>query len=137
MASLTNKKFKRNYVESDSSSDNEADSTFPRFRIIESSSLPIIDLSPFIIEKVISGNLTPTPAKKLKNGTLLVEVEKKKHVDFLLKMTMFNNIPVKTSSSSSSSCRAASTDIPDPLSPLLPIVHRFWQVFRATSHILT
>ena len=31
----------------------------------------------------------------------------------------------------SSSCRAASTDIPDPLSPLLPIVHRLWQVFRA------
>ena len=28
------------------------------------------------------------------------------------------------SSSSSSSCRAGSTDIPDPLSPLLPIVHR-------------
>ena len=25
--------------------------------------------------------------------------------------------------SSSSSCRAASTDIPDPLSPLLPIIH--------------
>ena len=39
--------------------------------------------------------------------------------------------------SSSSSCRAASTDIPDPLLPLLPIVHRFWQVFRATSRILT
>ena len=36
-------------------------------------------------------------------------------------------------SSSSSSCHAASTDIPDPLSPLLPIVHRLWQVFRATS----
>ena len=35
------------------------------------------------------------------------------------------------------SCRAASTDIPDPLSPLLPIVHRFWQVFWATSRILT
>ena len=27
---------------------------------------------------------------------------------------------------SSSSCRAASTDIPELLSPLLPIVHRFW-----------
>ena len=40
-------------------------------------------------------------------------------------------------SSSSSSCRAASTDIPDPLSPLLPIVHRLWQVFGATSRILT
>ena len=39
--------------------------------------------------------------------------------------------------SSSSSCRAASTDIPDPLSPLLPIVHRLRQVFRATSRILT
>ena len=37
----------------------------------------------------------------------------------------------------SSSCRAASTDIPDSLSPLLPIVHRLWQVFRATSRILT
>ena len=40
-------------------------------------------------------------------------------------------------SSSLSSCCVASTDIPDPLSPLLPIVHRFWQVFRATSRILT
>ena len=39
--------------------------------------------------------------------------------------------------SSSSSCRAASTDILDPLSPLLPVVHRLWQVFRATSRILT
>ena len=29
-----------------------------------------------------------------------------------------------SSSSSSSSYRAGSTDIPDPLSPLLPIVHR-------------
>ena len=40
-------------------------------------------------------------------------------------------------SSSSLSCRAASTDIPDPVSPLFPIVHRLWQVFRATSRILT
>ena len=38
--------------------------------------------------------------------------------------------------SSLSSCRAASTDISDPLSPLLPIVHRLWQVFRVTSRIL-
>ena len=40
-------------------------------------------------------------------------------------------------SSSSSSCRAISTDIPDPFSPPLPITHRFWQVLRATPHILT
>ena len=39
--------------------------------------------------------------------------------------------------SSSLSCAAASTDIPDPLSPLLLIIHRFWQVFRVTSRILT
>ena len=39
--------------------------------------------------------------------------------------------------SSSLPCRAACTDILDPLSPLLPVVHRLWHVFRATSHILT
>ena len=43
----------------------------------------------------------------------------------------------RTISPSSSSCCAASTDIPDPLSLLLPIVHRLWHVFRATSSILT
>ena len=39
--------------------------------------------------------------------------------------------------SSSSSCRAGSTDIPDPLSPRLPVVHRLWQVFWTISCILT
>ena len=39
--------------------------------------------------------------------------------------------------SSSSSCHATSTDIPDPLSPLLPIIHRLRQVFRVTSCVLT
>ena len=44
----------------------------------------------------------------------------------------------KTSSSLlSSSCRAGSTDIHDPLSPLFPIFHRLRQVFRTTSRILT
>ena len=46
-------------------------------------------------------------------------------------------VPIFMTVSSSSSCRAASTDIPDPLLPLLPIVHRLWQIFRATSRILT
>ena len=36
---------------------------------------------------------------------------------------------LQNQTSSSSSCRAGSTDIPDPLSPLLPIVHRLRQVF--------
>ena len=38
---------------------------------------------------------------------------------------------------SSSSCRAASTDVPDPFSPPLPIIHRFRQVLWITSRILT
>ena len=42
---------------------------------------------------------------------------------------------MNSSLSSSSSCRAASADIPDPISPPLPIIHRFWLVFRATSRI--
>ena len=40
-------------------------------------------------------------------------------------------------SSSWSLHRAISMDIPDPLLPLLPFVHCFQQVFRATSHIGT
>ena len=40
-------------------------------------------------------------------------------------------------SSSSSSCRAACADIPDRLSPSLPIIHRLRQVFRVTSRVLT
>ena len=39
--------------------------------------------------------------------------------------------------SSSSSCRAACADIPDRLSPFLPIIHRLRQVFRVTSRVLT
>ena len=36
---------------------------------------------------------------------------------------------------SSSLCRTISTDITDPFSPPLPIVHCFRQIFRATSRI--
>ena len=36
---------------------------------------------------------------------------------------------------SSSSCCTISTDIPDPFSPPLPIVHFFWQFLRTTSRI--
>ena len=38
---------------------------------------------------------------------------------------------------SSSSSRTVSTDIPDPLSPRLPIIHRLRQVFGVTSRIIT
>ena len=36
-----------------------------------------------------------------------------------------------------SSCHAISTDILDSLSPLLPIIHCYEQILRATSHIGT
>ena len=43
---------------------------------------------------------------------------------FLKDGSLTRNITLRyNSSSSSSSYRAGSTDIPDPLSPLLPIVH--------------
>ena len=45
-------------------------------------------------------------------------------------------ITLTVDSSSSSSC-AASTDIPDLLSPLFPNVRHLWLVFRATSRIFT
>ena len=50
---------------------------------------------------------------------------------------VFNSIDSAyvNSSSSLSSCRAASTNIPGPLSPLLPILQRLSKVFMATSHI--
>ena len=42
-----------------------------------------------------------------------------------------------SSSSSSSSCRAINMDIPDPLSPPVPIVHYFRHVLGDTSYIGT
>ena len=59
-----NKKLKRNLRETDS--EDEVDSPFPRFISIELKSSPITSLSPFIIEKVISSNITPKSVKKIK-----------------------------------------------------------------------
>ena len=36
-----------------------------------------------------------------------------------------------------SSCHAASADLPSPLFPFVSIVHRSWDVFKATSYIGT
>lgn len=70
--------------------------TFPRFIILESiEEKKITQLSPFIIERVISANLNPKSVKKLKNDTILIEVEVKKHADFLLKMKNFHSIKIK------------------------------------------
>ena len=73
-ATGANKKLKRNLRETDS--EDEVESPFPRFITIESKSSPITSLSLFIIKKVILSNITPKSVKRLKNDTLLVEVEK-------------------------------------------------------------
>ena len=61
---FSKKTFKRKISELDSSSDNKTESPFLRFIVIVSTSLPITNLSPLIIEKVISSNLTPISVKK-------------------------------------------------------------------------
>ena len=76
---------------SDSSSETEGD--FPRFIIIESLQDTQLDqLSPFLIEKIISSRSNPKTVKKLRIGNLLVQVESKKHAENLLKMEKFHNL---------------------------------------------
>ena len=76
-----------------SDSDSETESNFLRFIIIESlQDVKLDQLSPFLIEKIISSRSNPKTVKKLKTGNLLVEVESKKHAENLLKMEKFLNL---------------------------------------------
>ena len=90
---------KRSREQVDSDSDNgQSTSSFPRFLIIESSKpdQPLTKLSPFVIEKVlVSLAGSSKSVKKLNSGSLLVEVEKAKHAQNLLKLTRFFEIPSK------------------------------------------
>ena len=61
---LHQKKLKRSLTETES--DYEGVASFPRFIIIESTETPITNLSPFLIEKVISSNMAPVHVKKNK-----------------------------------------------------------------------
>ena len=93
----TNKKRSREQVDSDSDN-GQSTSSFPRFLIIESSKpdQPLTKLSPFVIEKVlVSLAGSAKSVKKLNSGSLLVEVEKAKHAQNLLKLTRFFEIPSK------------------------------------------
>ena len=75
-------------------------------------------------------NIDSTAKKKKKKKNLGAMVSKESHGNSLLaeERTYWNwfSLKKKHSSSSSSSCRTASMDIPNPLSPLLPIIHRIW-----------
>ena len=76
-----------------SDSNLETGSDFPRFIIIDSlQDIKLDQLSPFLIEKIISSRSNPKTVKKLRTGNLLVEVESKKHADNLLKMEKFHNV---------------------------------------------
>ena len=76
-----------------SDSDPETESDFPRFIFIESLQDTKLDqLSPFLIEKIISSRSNPKTVKKLRTGNLLVEVESKNHAENLLKMEEFHNL---------------------------------------------
>lgn len=51
---------------------------FPRFIVLETiSNRALTEISPFKIQKAISNIIIPKNVKKLPNGTLLVEVDKK------------------------------------------------------------
>ena len=76
-----------------SDSESETENDFPRFIIIELLQNTKLDqLSPVLIEKIISNRSNPKTVKKLRTGNLLVEVESKKHADNLLKMEKFHNL---------------------------------------------
>ena len=98
---MTKKKKKRTRDQLDADPDNaQTTSHFPRFLLIESTATdhPLSKLSPFVIEKVlvlVAGS--PKAVKKLISGALLVEVEKPKHAENLLKTSSFFRIPAKCS----------------------------------------
>ena len=74
----------------------KANENFPKFLVISSKEeKQVTSLSPFIIEKQIESLIgTPKNAKKLKNGTLLVETNRKTQSENLLKNTKFFNLNV-------------------------------------------
>ena len=73
----SSKSSKRSYHDSDSDSET-LPSTFPHFIVLESQDAKQLPkLNPIVIEKAISGIVNPILVKKLKNGTLLIEVDKK------------------------------------------------------------
>ena len=74
------------------------DSSWPQFLLIASkdAALPITKLSPFVIEKALTGLAgSPKNVKKLKSGQLLVECEKKAHSENLLKSKHMAGIEIE------------------------------------------
>ena len=93
----SSKPSKRPYPDSDSDSE-PLPSTFPHFIVLESlDEKQLTKPNPIIIEKTISGIVNPLSVKKLNNGTLLIEVDKKAYAENLLKMKTFAALKIKAS----------------------------------------
>lgn len=104
---MNNKKSKRTHsdVSDCTSSDSEQEyiqkninkENFPRFLVIEIlGEKKTSELSPFLIEKVISQNSKPKMVKKMKNGNLLITVDNYKDAKNILEMEKFHTYECKT-----------------------------------------
>ena len=83
--------------ESSSEEDNSSSDTWPRFLILKDSTTEktLSRLSPFVVSKTIKALAgEPKSVKRLRDGSLLVEVLRKSHSDSLLKLTLFSDVPV-------------------------------------------
>jgi hypothetical protein len=93
------KKRKPEDLETDSDPDISPD-TWPRFLIIESTddTKPLSKLSPFALYKAIQGIAgTPKDVKRLRSGTVLLEVTREAHSKNLLRCKKLVDVPVKVS----------------------------------------
>lgn len=76
-----------------------ATDAWPRFLVMESTSQEnsLSRLSPFVIEKAMKGICDAVNVKKLRSGSLLIEVSRPAQATNLLKQTSFASVPVKVS----------------------------------------
>ena len=81
----TKKYLKRPYIELDNDKEKiQLELPFPKFIILESiEDTPLTKLSPFLIQKIISTNIGPKTVKILRNGTIMIGTENKKHKLFI------------------------------------------------------
>ena len=110
MASQNIKSGKRRKLGSDPSRDTDSDSdaevrktigAWPSWLIIQSadSERPITKLSPFAVAKGLKGlaGAEPKSVKRLRDGSLLVQVDRKVHSDNLLRSESLVNYPIQVS----------------------------------------
>lgn len=93
----SHKRTKIQYEFSETESENEIENNhFPTFIVVESVGGDITKVSPFMLQKVISGMINPQSIKKIKkNNKLLIQVKTKKDAESLWKIKQINNINVK------------------------------------------